>query len=594
MLAGITGFWQHSYARGTGHACATAGQTMSGEGSREVRYTAFLSYSHKDAAAAGRLHRRLENYRMPRRLVRGEGARGPIPDRLSPIFRDREELPAATDLSETVRAALAQSGALIILCSPAAAASLWVAEEIETFRRLHPDRPILAAVLDGDPPECFPAALRAFGRDGTWHEPLATDLRPHRDGARLGLLKLVAGITGVGLDALVQRDAARRVRRVMAVTMGAVAMMLVMAALTVVAVKARGEAERQRADAERMAGFMLTDLHDRLKGVGRLDIMRAVYENAREHYDRQIARGDRSTQTMLRRAQVLQGLGEEDVLQGGDNLRPALARFLEARRITTAQLAAAPNDPQRLFAAAQSEFWIGRVYYLREDWDVARRQYQLYAGAAERLIAAAPSNPDYMMERGYAAVNLGDVSSNSDPIGAEAQFLRSIRWFEAASHARPTDRTARMEMANAFGFLADSYWRRHLWPQALAARQRQVAILKPLHIASPDRVDIYFSLATGQNGLARALGQIGNGDQSLALLGETLVAAHRLTLLDPNNGEWLVFRTIVQCELLLGPRPPPGMSRSELVVEFQEGMAALLAQANPRRSQFAVCAHVAH
>src|SRR6185369_17764587 len=107
----------------------------------------------------------------------------------------------------------------------------WVAEEIETFRRLHPDRPILAAVLDGDPPDCFPQALRAFGRDGTWHEPLATDLRPKADGKHLGLLKLVAGITGLGLDDLVQRDASRRVRRVMAVTVGAVIMMLVTSAL---------------------------------------------------------------------------------------------------------------------------------------------------------------------------------------------------------------------------------------------------------------------------------------------------------------------------------------------------------------------------
>ncbi|MBV9884276.1 MAG: TIR domain-containing protein [Sphingomonadaceae bacterium] len=45
--------------------------------------------------------------------------------------------PAAS--RRAVRAALVQSGALIILCSPHAAASLWVAEEVETFRRLHPD-----------------------------------------------------------------------------------------------------------------------------------------------------------------------------------------------------------------------------------------------------------------------------------------------------------------------------------------------------------------------------------------------------------------------------------------------------------------------
>ena len=133
----------------------------------EVRYRAFLSYSHKDAAAAGRLHRRLEAYRIPRRLVGRETPAGPVPARLWPIFRDREELPAATDLSETVRAALAQSGALIILCSPNAPESLWVAEEIRVFRELHPDRPILAAILEGDPPDCFPELLRAFGRTGT-------------------------------------------------------------------------------------------------------------------------------------------------------------------------------------------------------------------------------------------------------------------------------------------------------------------------------------------------------------------------------------------------------------------------------------------
>ena len=269
----------------------------------DIRYTAFLSYSHKDAAAAARLHRRLESYRVPKRLVGSDSPRGPVPQRLWPIFRDREELPAASDLSETVRTALAQSGALIILCSPDAAGSLWVAEEIETFRKLHPDRPILAAILDGDPPDCFPAALRAFGRDGTWHEPLATDLRPKADGKHLGLLKLVAGITGLGLDDLVQRDAARRVRRVMAVTAAAVIAMLIMTALAVVALNARREAERQRAEAEGLVEFMLTDLRMRLKArVGRLDVMQAVNDRALAHYERQNNLTSLSPEAIARRA----------------------------------------------------------------------------------------------------------------------------------------------------------------------------------------------------------------------------------------------------------------------------------------------------
>src|SRR5688572_19879526 len=111
-----------------------------------ARYAAFLSYSHKDAAAARWLHRKLETYRIPRRLVGTEGDRGTVPARLTPIFRDREELPAAGDLSEKVRAALAASDNLIILCSPNSAASPWVAKEISAFRGLHPGKPVFAAI----------------------------------------------------------------------------------------------------------------------------------------------------------------------------------------------------------------------------------------------------------------------------------------------------------------------------------------------------------------------------------------------------------------------------------------------------------------
>ena len=98
--------------------------------------TLFISYSHKDARFGRRLHRRLESYRVPRRLVGRETPRGPVPARLAPIFRDREELPAAHDLSAEVRAALARSETLIVICSPNAAQSKYVNEEIRRFKML--------------------------------------------------------------------------------------------------------------------------------------------------------------------------------------------------------------------------------------------------------------------------------------------------------------------------------------------------------------------------------------------------------------------------------------------------------------------------
>jgi tetratricopeptide (TPR) repeat protein len=503
-----------------------------------LRYTAFLSYSHKDAVAAGRLHRRLETYRMPKRLVGTDTARGPVPARLAPIFRDREELPAATDLSETVREALARSGALIVLCSPAAATSLWVAEEIETFRRLHSDRPILAAILEGDPPDCFPQVLRAFGQDGTWHEPLATDLRRHRDGARLGLLKLVAGITGVGLDALVQRDAARKIRRIMAVTAVALAATLGMAALTWVALDARREAERRRADSEGLVEFMQTDLRERLRGVGRLDIMREVNRRALAHFDLQGARGDVSPGTGIRRARTLQAIGEDEVTRG--NHGEALPRFREAHRITAALLAEAPEDPERLFAHAQSEYWLGQVDDLGGNPGRAFAAYQRYHRLAEHMNRLAPNNPRYLGELAYAESNLGiaNLGGLNRPGPARGHFQRSLGLFLRLARLQPAIRKWTAEAADAHAWIADTWFAERRYRESRAERVEEQRMKLALLRADPGNRAYLYATVIPVRSLAMIDRELGDYRRALGLLGEGRSTMATLLHLDPENLVW--------------------------------------------------------
>jgi hypothetical protein len=66
------------------------------------KYKSFISYSHQDETFAARLHKALETFSIPGNLVGRETEHGVIPRRLSPIFRDREELPSATDLGQEV------------------------------------------------------------------------------------------------------------------------------------------------------------------------------------------------------------------------------------------------------------------------------------------------------------------------------------------------------------------------------------------------------------------------------------------------------------------------------------------------------------
>src|ERR1700744_2531607 len=94
------------------------------------KYKAFISYAHADQAAATWLHKALENYRGPKELQGTAGRDGPVPKSLFPVFRDRDELSSSPDLSQAIQDGLPASAYLIVLCSPAAARSPWVGQEI--------------------------------------------------------------------------------------------------------------------------------------------------------------------------------------------------------------------------------------------------------------------------------------------------------------------------------------------------------------------------------------------------------------------------------------------------------------------------------
>lgn len=98
-----------------------------------MRYVAFISYSHSDRRWAEWLHRNIETYRLPKQFAVAHDTQF-APTALRPIFLDRAELSSSSDLAGTVRAALEDAAALIVICSKAAAASRWVNEEVRTFK----------------------------------------------------------------------------------------------------------------------------------------------------------------------------------------------------------------------------------------------------------------------------------------------------------------------------------------------------------------------------------------------------------------------------------------------------------------------------
>ena len=213
-----------------------------------MRYAAFISYSSVDRGTGEALQKALEAYVVPAPLRGQDFGHGPVAKRIAPVFRDRWDADASTDLGALLRAALQASEHLIVLCSPASARSVWVGEEIREFKRIGRAAQVFPVLVDGLP-KCYDPVREPQGAfhpslfeqwdaaSGQWlpdpREPLAPDARPEGDGLRFTVLKLVAALTGVPLTTLTQRqaDAERRERNTARWIAGAMAVLALGAAV---------------------------------------------------------------------------------------------------------------------------------------------------------------------------------------------------------------------------------------------------------------------------------------------------------------------------------------------------------------------------
>jgi TIR domain-containing protein len=223
---------------------------LSTENAAVERYGAFISYRHTnlDRQWAKWLHTTLETYRVPKRLV----ASG-VPDRVGRIFRDEEELPASADLSQRIDEALSVAKFLIVVCSCSTPESRWVNEEVRRFQAQGRSDRVLALLIEGEPDQSFPAALRNF-------EPLAADVRPkqgesQRAVKKTALLKLLAGLLEVPYDDLRRREEERARRRLSQLATGASLLMLIFLGLSLFAWQQwqRAETELRVARAQNLA-----------------------------------------------------------------------------------------------------------------------------------------------------------------------------------------------------------------------------------------------------------------------------------------------------------------------------------------------------
>jgi tetratricopeptide (TPR) repeat protein len=469
----------------------------------QFKYRAFISYSHADEDWARWLHRSLESYRVPKRLVGNATPFGPVPARLTPVFRDREELATATSLGETLTRALEQSACQLVICSRAAAQSRWVNEEILAFKRLGREQRIFCLIVDGEPgasavaatadQECFPSALiYKIGEDGsltaTRSEPIAADGRPGKDGKQDLRLKLIAGMLGVGLDELKQREAHRRHRRMVALVTASIAGMAITSGLAAAAWFARNEAnrERVRAEAEAETARQTTRFMVDLFKVSDPSEALGSKITAREILDKGAARIDRElTDQPYIQATLMDTMGTVYTSLGlyGSAI-PLIRKALDKRRSLSGE---------RDALVGQSLNHLGEALTLNSDYVEAEKRLR------EALVIRRALYGDVNPDVASTLTALADVMSytgqyeKGEPLIREALRIRKKLFGEVHP-----------DVAASIGDLGQNFGERGDFKQAEVYLRQALAMQRQLHpTVHPDLAEAMNNLAWAYLGLGQ-------------------------------------------------------------------------------------------
>lgn len=411
------------------------------------KYRAFVSYSHADTTWARWIQRELEAYRIPKAIVREIGL---VTDRLQPVFRDNDELGSTPDLPEAIRDALAESEALIVVCSAAAKESAWVNREIEYFLALSPERAkhVYCLLVGGDTEDDIGQVLPSALSD---YEGLAADLRKGGDGPKRARLKLVSALIGVNLDRLVQRDRTKRRHRVAVVGVAGIAFALLIAVLVHQARLSGLEAQQRTRAGDELVSYMLEDLEKRLDefdGVAKLD---PGFDTALAYFEG-LEPADMSNKTLERYFDALTSAGDLRLRQG--NSADALRIWDRSSAISGRLIERVPNNANSWRRHGDSFISLALAH-----WEDPAKIVSNTKKALEFFEKAAEMDAEDFDNHGIQVVTLNNLGAGYTRLrkfdAARSTFVRSLamnedlRWRPWPESANAMDRLSRQEAESA-------------------------------------------------------------------------------------------------------------------------------------------------
>ena len=298
----------------------------------------------------------------------------------------------------------------------------------------------------------------------------------------------------------------------------------------------RDRANTARSDAEELVGFMLGDLRDKLKPVGRLDILDDVGKKANAYFDR-LPASDRGGSALARRATTLRQIGQVRLDQG--DLPGAEQLFLQARSLSEELLSNEPESVDGKRSLAESRGAVGQILRLKGDLAGALVELSARETALAALLAARPADAALTRDLIQSRKDVAFLYRVRGEHGrALPPLLENRALLERLLEKEPGSPTWRLALAESYTSTA---WLRRAtgaFPEAAAEYAKTVSLMEGLVATDPRNSDFQLDLAAAHSHRTLVLQAQGRYDEALLAMKEHRRLVEALVALDPLNASW--------------------------------------------------------
>ncbi|WP_343729376.1 winged helix-turn-helix domain-containing protein [Duganella sp.] len=337
------------------------------------------------------------------------------------------------------------------------------------------------------------------------------------------------------------------------------------AALGLTARSAQTQAEAHRTEAEGLMTYMLGEFAEKLRPLGKLDLLDSVSNRALRYLSDPTLDGSSETAS-LQRAKSLQLISEVRISRGDPV--GANTALQAGRAIITKQLAGTPDSLALRKAAGENAFWLGQIHLDQKEWPEARKYFDEYREHTDRQAALAPGSVDVWIEQSYAHSNLGSVALLSGDVrSAVTEFSLAVELKQRAYAKTPNNTRLAADLANSLSWQARAHIQQGKLEQAAALGARELTLLRSLHDTNPAEtlwINDLSSAWSHQSELRQARGDMAGSREAIA---EAYALLQSIVVKDPSNRNWqrnLYIAELRSIEIEDARRAPAAQTLSRL------------------------------